>query len=146
MARTNHPRLQTPALALLIGTVIAGAVGFRQGLGTALGSEAIALFWAAGLYFLGSSDSDTGSVIGDQGDERQQLVGLRAARLSLAVLVVALSISCLIAAAANDSIWPFELLLVIIGSTYFIGLHAFGIDPDQTQNGANFSRLGFRKD
>ncbi len=104
----------------------------------------MALAWAAGLYFIGSSDSDAGSVIGGQDDERQQLVGLQAARLSLVVVLAAIVVMCLIAAAANDAIWPFQVLLAIIGIAYFTGLHAYGMNPEEVAS-ETYSRLGFRR-
>jgi hypothetical protein len=94
---------------------------------------------------LGRSDSDTGSVIGQRDDERQQLVGLQAARLSLAIALTAIVVGCLIAAAANYAIWPFEALLVIIGIAYFVGLRVYGVDPDQLDNVTTYSHLGFRQ-
>ena len=145
MARISRSRLVTPAIALALGTVIACAVAVRQGWGVAVGCEAVGLVWAGCLYVTGGSDSDTGSVIGAQGDERQQLVGLRAARLSLLIVVIALAVSCLIAAVAGTSIWPFEVLLVIIAITYFIGLRAFGVDASELEDGARYSWLGFRQ-
>lgn len=146
MNRRQHPRLTTPAIALLAGTAIACAVGIRQSWGTALGSEALALCWAAGLYFWGTSDTDTGSVIGQRDDERQQLVGLQAARLALAAAVVAVVVICLIAAAANYAIWPFQVLLVIIGIAYLAGLRVYGTDADQVRPGTTHSLLGFQHD
>jgi uncharacterized membrane protein len=145
MIDNTHPRLTTPAIALLAGTAIACAVGIREGWGTALGSDAIAVCWAAGLYLLGRAGSDTGSVLGGREDERQQLVGLQAARLSLAVVTAAIVLTSVIAAAAGEAIWPFQVLLVVIGISYFAGLRAFGLDTDQP-DGAGYSRLGFRRD
>jgi|HubBroStandDraft_1064217.scaffolds.fasta_scaffold34262_2 hypothetical protein len=145
MTSKKHPRLLLPLIAVLAGTLVACAVGLRQGWGTSLGTEAVVLAWASGLYFWGGSDSDTGSVIGQRADERQRLVWLRAARLSLTVTIAALVSSCLIAAAANYAIWPFEVLLAIISIAYLIGLRAYGVDPDDVKVG-KYSFLGFRED
>lgn len=146
MTQHRHSRLMTPAIALIAGTTIACAVGIRQSWGTALGCEVIALAWAAGLYVMGGSDSDTGSVLGRRDDERQQLVGLQAARLALAVVLAAITVLCLIAAAANYAIWPFETLLVVIGVAYFVGLRVYGTDSETREPAAGYSRFGFRQE
>lgn len=138
-------RLMTPVIALVAGTAIACAVGIGQSWGVALGCEAVALGWATGLYLMGRADSDTGSVIGGRDDERQQLVGLRAARLALTVVIAAIVVLCLISAAVGEAIWPFEALLVIIGIAFLSGLHLYGTDPDENpESAATYSRLGFR--
>lgn len=131
MTVSKHRRLWTPGVAVVAGSAIAVAVGISQGWWTALASELIALAWAVGLYLIGGRDSDIGAAVGAQGDERQELVKLRAARLSLAVVVVAIVAGCLIAAATKNPIWPFQLVAVLIGIAYFYGLWLYGTDREE---------------
>jgi glucan phosphoethanolaminetransferase (alkaline phosphatase superfamily) len=131
MTVKKHSRLLTPAIAVLAGTTIAVAVGIRQGWQYALVSEAVALAWAVSLYVIGGKDTDIGAVVGAQQDERQELVKLRAARLCLVVVVVAVVAGCLIAAATKNPIWPFQVVAVLIGIAYFYGLWLYGTDHDE---------------
>jgi hypothetical protein len=51
---------------------------------------------------------------------------LHAARLCLAVVLVAVVAGCLIAAATKHAIWPFQAGAVLIGISYFYGLWFYG--------------------
>ena len=90
MTVSKHRRLWTPAIAVAAGTAIAVAVGIHQSWWSALASELVALGWAVSLYVIGGRDTDIGAAVGAKGDERQELVKLRAARLCLTVVVVAI--------------------------------------------------------
>lgn len=120
MTRRKHPRLWTPATTLLAGTGIALAFGISKSWPVAILAEVVTLCVAGSLYFVGGQDTGIGAVIGQQDDERQQLVALRAARLALVVVFFAVIAACVIAAAAKHAFWPFELLAVIAGISYFI--------------------------
>jgi hypothetical protein len=142
-------RLVTPGIATVAGTVIAVSVGIRQGWGSALLSEVVLICWAALLYTLGGAATDTGAVLGQHDDERQHLVGLKAARLSLIAVLGAVVGACFIAAIASYPVWPFEVLAAIIGIVYFIGLRVYGVsaeEPDPQQPQPRYSKLGFRQD
>jgi len=136
MTVSKHRRLWTPAIAVVAGSAIAAAVGISQGWWTALASELIALAWAVSLYLIGGRDSDIGAAVGAQGDERQELVKLRAARLCLAVVLVAIVAGCLIAAATKNPIWPFQLVAVLIGVAYFYGLWFYGTAREEANAAA----------
>jgi hypothetical protein len=142
--------LLTPAIAAAAGTAIAVSVGIRQGWGAALISEFVLVCWVTILYTLRGNDTDTGAVLGQHADERQDLVGLKSARLSLAVVLGAVAAACVIAAAANYPVWPFEVLATIMGLAYFIGLRVYGVNPDasraQEPGAYKYSLLGFRQD
>jgi hypothetical protein len=128
---SKHRRLWTPAVGIVAGSAIAAAVGISQGWWSAVASELIALGWAGSLYVIGGKDSDIGAGVGAQADERQELVKLRAARLCLAVVVVAIVAGCLIAAATKNPIWPFQVVAVLIGIAYFYGLWLYGADHEE---------------
>jgi hypothetical protein len=136
MTARNHRRLWTPAIAVLAGSAIAVAVGISQSWISALTSELVALGWAVSLYVIGGKDTDIGAAVGAQGDERQELVKLRAARLCLAVVVVAVVAGCLIAAAAKHAIWPFQAGAVLIGVSYFYGLWFYGTGREEADRAA----------
>jgi glucan phosphoethanolaminetransferase (alkaline phosphatase superfamily) len=136
MTARKHRRLWTPAIAVVAGTVIAVAVGIHQSWLSALVSELVVLGWAVSLYVIGGRDSDVGAVVGTQGDERQELVKLRAARLCLAVVVVAVVAGCLIAAATKHAIWPFQAGAVLIGVAYFYGLWFYGTGREEADRAA----------
>jgi hypothetical protein len=144
MTRNDYRRLWTPAAAAVFGTTIALAVAISQGWGTALISELVALAWAVGLYRLGGRDSDIGAVVSAHGDERQELVKLRAARLCLAVVVVAVVAGCLIAAITKHPIWPFQVGAVVIGIAYFYGLWLYGTDHDEVDAAVREHGAGHR--
>ena len=137
MTARKHRRLWTPAIAVVAGSVIALSVGISQSWLSALISEVIALAWAVNLYVIGGRDSDIGAVVGSEGDERQEFVKLRAARLCLAVVVVAIVAGCLIAAATKNPIWPFQAGAVLIGIAYFYGLWFYGTAREEANAAAN---------
>jgi hypothetical protein len=137
MTVSKYRRLWTPAIAVVAGSGIAAAVGISQGWWAALASELVALAWAVSLYVLGGKDSDVGAVVGAHVDERQELVKLRAARLCLAVIVVAIVAGCLIAAATKNPIWPFQAIAVLIGAAYFYGLWFYGTAREEANAAAS---------
>ena len=136
MTARKHRRLWTPAIAVLAGSAIAVAVGISQSWFSALLSELVALGWAVTLYVIGGKDTDIGAAVGAAGDERQELVKLRAARLCLAVVVVAVVAGCLIAAATKHAIWPFQAGAVLIGISYFHGLWFYGTGREEVDRAA----------
>lgn len=136
MIASKHRRLWTPAVAAVAGTAIAVAVGVHQSWWSALASEIVALAWAVSLYVIGGRDTDIGAAVGASADERQELVKLRAARLCLAVVIVAIIAGCLIAAATKHAIWPFQLVAVLIGLAYFYGLWFYGSGREEADAAA----------
>jgi hypothetical protein len=136
MTSRKHRRLWTPAIAVVAGTAVAASVGISQSWWSALASELIALGWAVSLYVIGGKDTDVGAAVGAQGDERQELVKLRAARLCLAVVVVAVIAGCVIAAATKNPIWPFQAGAVLIGIAYFYGLWFYGAAREEANAAA----------
>jgi fatty acid desaturase len=130
MTRGKHDRLRVPASSLVFGTGIALAVSLGDGWPSGLFSEMVTLCGVTILYFAGGGDTDAGAVLGGRPDERQKLVRLKAANLSLAVALTAMVGACVIAAAARTAFWPYEPLAVIIGVAYLIGLGVYGVDRD----------------
>jgi uncharacterized membrane protein len=137
MTARKHRRLWTPAIAVVAGSVIALSVGISQSWLSALISEVIALAWAVNLYVIGGRDTDIGAVVGSEGDERQEFVKLRAARLCMVVVVFAIVAGCLVAAATKNPIWPFQAGAVLIGIAYFYGLWFYGTAREEANAAAN---------
>jgi hypothetical protein len=144
-----RPRLLNPGIAAVAGTVISISAGIHQGWKAALLSEVVLICWVTLLYILGGATTDTGAVLGQHEDERQHLVGLKAARLSLMAVLSAVVGGCFIAAIASYPVWPFEVLAAIIGIAYFTGLRLYGASPDEPdpqQPQPRYSKLGFQQD
>ena len=136
MTQNKHRRLWTPALAVGGGTVIAVAIGIGQSWLGALLAEILTLCYGTALYSAAWHDTDVGAVIGRRSDERQQLILLKAARLSLLATGVAVIVACPIAAAVKVAIWPYQILAGIIAVSYLVGLRLYGIDPDEAHTAA----------
>jgi uncharacterized membrane protein len=136
MTSRKQRRLWTPAIAVVAGSAIATSVGISQSWWSALASELVALGWAVSLYVIGRRDTDVGAALSAQGDERQELVKLRAARLCLAVVVVAVVAGCVVAAATKNPIWPFQTSAVLIGVSYFYGLWFYGAAREEANAAA----------
>lgn len=127
----KNPRLWTPLAAGVLGSAISLSVGLGQGKWAAIVIGEVATAMAVLiLYFLGAQDTDVGAVFGHRADERQQLVRLKAARLSTVVAVLAMVIACVIAAAIDAAYWPFELLYIVTGAAYIAGLRVYGAHRD----------------
>lgn len=127
MTHRRHPRLWAPVLAGAIGSAVSLAIGFGQGQPAAIviGLSVTALVVVV-FYVVSGQDSDVGAVLGSRPDERQALVRLKAARLSSAVAVLAAVLACVIAAALGTTYWPFEVLYLVTGAAYLVGLGVYG--------------------
>lgn len=127
MTRRRHPRLWTPVLAGVIGSAVSLAIGFGQGQPAAIvvGLSVTALVVAV-LYVVSGQESDVGAIVGSRTDERQALVRLKASRLSSVVAVLAAVLACVIAATLGTTYWPFEVLYLVTGAAYLVGLGIYG--------------------
>lgn len=127
MTHRRHPRLWTPALAGVLGSAVSLTIGFGQGQRAAIvvGLSVTALVVVV-LYVVSGRESDVGAVLGSRTDERQALVRLKASRLSAAVAVLASVLACVIAAALGATYWPFEVLYLVTGAAYLVGLGIYG--------------------
>jgi hypothetical protein len=126
MTRNRHARLARPAFAMLSGSAIATAFGIRLGWKFAVITEAVTLMAAFVLYLLGGEDTDTGAILGNRADERQELVTLRASRLCSLVAVCSLVVAFVIAVALKKTYWPFEVLYLVTVISYCVGLGVYG--------------------
>lgn len=131
MSRARPSRLWTPLMAGVGGAAISLSVGLGRHTWEAIviGGVVTALAVLV-LYLAAAGDSDVGAVLGNRADERQQLVRLKASRVSAVVAVAASVIACVIAAAAGSDYWPFEVIYIVTGLSYLISLWLYGADRD----------------
>jgi uncharacterized membrane protein len=124
--RTDR-RLWTPVIAGIGGTAISLAVGLGQGKWLAFVIGAVTTVVAVvALYLLARSDSDLGAVFGHRADERQELVRLKASRVTALVAVIGSVVACVIAAAMDATYWPYEVLYIVPGLAYLISVRVYG--------------------
>jgi uncharacterized membrane protein len=123
----TYSRLWTPVIAGIGGTAISLAVGLGQGkwLPIVIGESATAIAVVI-LYLLARSDSDLAAVVGHRADERQELVRLKASRVTALVAVIGSVVACVIAAAMDATYWPFEVLYILPGLAYLISVQVYG--------------------
>jgi hypothetical protein len=128
MTRNRPGRLWTPVIAAVAGTAIsiAVAVGKDTWVAVVIGEAATAVSVVV-ICLMASSDSDLGAVLGRGADERQDLVRLKATRVSSLVAVIASVTATIIAAANNSTYWPFELIYALTGVAYLVSLKVYGV-------------------
>ena len=126
MKSAKHGRLAAPAIMIIGGTGLAGAVVASQGWEAAVPAEALAVVAAIGYYLWGGRDSDFGAMIGSRVDERQSLLRMRAQSLGGAAAGLAGLIGYMVAVALKDPVWPFLLVLGAGAIGFIAGLAIYG--------------------
>jgi hypothetical protein len=127
MTRNRRHGLWTPVLAGFGGSAISLAIGFGHGKWEAIViGEVVTAVAVVVLYFASAQDSDVGAVLGHRADERQVLVRLKASRVSAVVGVLAAIVACVIAGSIDTTYWPFEVIYIVMGASYLIGLGIYG--------------------
>jgi hypothetical protein len=130
MKSAKHGRLRAPAIMIIGGTGLAGAVVAGQGWEAAVPVEAIAVVAAIGYYIWGGRDSDFGAMIGSRVDERQSQLRMRAQSLGGAAGGVTAVIGYMVAVALKDPVWPFLLVLGVQAIGFVAGLAIYGPHRD----------------
>jgi hypothetical protein len=126
MKSAKHGRLAAPAIMIIGGTGLAGAVAAGQGWEAAVPAEALAVVAAIGYYIWGGRDSDFGAMIGSRVDERQSLLRMRAQSLGGVAAGLASLIGYMVAVALKDPVWPFLLVLGAGVIGFIAGLAIYG--------------------
>ena len=121
----NRSRLRAPLLMLALGTTTAAIFGVVQGWTSALGIEALVIVIAVAYYVVGGRDGDVSALVRREVDERQESVRTKAQALVGKVMSVAVVAAFLTAVAARASIWPFEILVILAGVSFFVGLAVY---------------------
>ncbi len=129
MKSAKHGRLAAPAIMIIGGTGLAGAVVVGQGWEAAVPAEAVAVVAAIGYYIWGGRDSDMGAMFGSRVDERQSLLRMRAQSLGGAAGGAAALIGYMVAVALKDPVWPFVLVLGVGAAAFIAGLAIYGARP-----------------
>ena len=126
MNQIRGRRVWTPVIAGVAGTAISLAVGLGQHhlVAIPIGGAATVITVVL-LCVVAAGDSDLGAVLGRGTDERQDLVRLRASRVSTVVAVVASVVACVIAASIDEVYWPFEAIYILTGAAYLISLKVY---------------------
>lgn len=131
MTRSRYRLLWAPVIAGVAGSAISLAVGLgRDNWAAVLIGEAATAITVVVLYVVVRGDSDLGAVLGHSTDERQDLVRLKASRVSTLVAVTASVVACVVAAAMNDTYWPFEVIYLVTGAAYLVSLKVYGAGDD----------------
>lgn len=131
MTQRRHPQLWAPLATGVIGTAISCSVGLGQHHWEVIViGEMVTVLVVGLLSVVGAQDSDVGAVLGHRADERQELVRLRAARVSAIVAVGGSIIACVVTAAVSAVYWPFEVIYLAAGLSYLIGIRVYGADRE----------------
>ena len=132
MNSMKHPRLLAPAAVVLIGTVMAVAVGIGHTWTDALVSEIVILFIAVGYFFITGSKGDIGAIYRRRTDERQRNVSMKASRLAMIVMFALCFVIGLIEVASNTNYWQEDVIGSVGGVSFFVGLTIYGVRDEDT--------------
>ena len=127
MMRLSHGRLRVPAGMLILGTGLAAAVLVGQGWHNAIPVEVVTVIAAVGYFLLGGLNTDVGAIYGPSGDERQQMVRLRAQALTGVVTVLAAVIGFMVQIARRAPTWPFGVVVGTAATSFVVGLAIYRV-------------------
>ena len=127
MTKPVRGRLRVPAVMLIGGTGLAVAEAVGYGWHDAIPIEAVAVLAAIGYFLVGGLDNDIGAIYGQQGDERQDMVRLRAQALAAQVSTLAVLIGFMVQIARHASTWPFVVIAGVGAAAFVIGLAIYGV-------------------
>ncbi|MGC1420677.1 MAG: hypothetical protein WA786_11245 [Acidimicrobiales bacterium] len=134
MSGFTRSRLVAPAVVLVGGAIITGAVAFGHTWSDAAVAGAVTILLSIGYYVMTRSDSDIGAVYGNRADERQAQVVLRACRNAMFVMLAIAFVGTVVTVAMNDAYWQFDVLGSVGGLAYFMSLLVYGAH-DETAAG-----------
>src|SRR5580658_10960175 len=127
MIKLSRDRVQVPAAMLILGTGLAAAVLVGQGWHNAILVEVVAVIAAVGYFLLGGLVTDVGTIYGSSGDERQQMVRLRAQALTGVVTVLAAVIGYMVQIARRGPTWPFGVVIGVAAASFVVGLAVYRV-------------------
>jgi hypothetical protein len=120
------PRLRTPvvlAAASLVALVIGGAT---HGWATVPDVVPVPVVVVVGFFILGGRDSDPGAAVRRQLDERQVEQRLKVQALVGRVMSLAAAVAYIVASATRATLWPWAVLLGLVGISLLAGWVAYG--------------------
>jgi len=127
MTRPIRGRLKLPAGMLILGTGLAAAEAVGHGWHDAIPIEVVTVVAAGGYFLLGGLDNDIGAIYGSHGDERQQMVRLRAQALAGQLMALAAVIGFMVQIARRAPTWPFLVIAGVAAVSFVIGLAIYGV-------------------
>jgi hypothetical protein len=127
MMKPARGRLRVPAVMLIGGTGLAVAEAVGYGWHDAIPVEAVAVVAAIGYFLVGGLNNDIGAIYGSHGDERQDMVRLRAQALAAQVSILAVVIGFMVQIARHASTWPFVVIAGVGAAAFVIGLAIYGV-------------------
>ncbi len=127
MMRPIRSRLRVPVLMLILGTGLAAAEAFGHGWHDAIPIEVVTVVAAGGYFLVGGLDNDLGAIYGSRGDERQQMVRLRAQALTAQLTLLAVVIGFMVQIARRAPTWPFVVIAGVAAVSFVIGLAIYGV-------------------
>lgn len=126
MKRSISPRLRAPAL-LTAGTLVVLAIGgATRGWGSLSEVVPIPVLAILGVYLWGGRDSDAGSLIRHELDERLAQQRLQVQALVGRVLSIGVAVAYTIAVATKAQLWPWAIMFGLIAIAFVAGRVLYG--------------------
>jgi hypothetical protein len=122
MDSVRNSRLRGPAVMIIAGAVVVGAVVAGYGWQPAIAIAIIAVAAAIRSYAVSGRDSDRGALARGQMDERQRLLRWQAWSFSARAVFAATAVGALVAAVLRGPVWPFSLFMVYQVIAFYAGL------------------------
>jgi hypothetical protein len=138
--KLSNSRMRVPVLTLILGTGLAAAEAVGHGWHGAIPIEVVAVIGAAGYFLVGGLDNDIGAIYGSLGDERQQMVRLRAQALTAQLTTLAAVIGFMVQLARRAPTWPFVVIAGVAAMSFVIGLTIYRVHDTfpGSQNGGQY--------
>jgi hypothetical protein len=125
-SRSISPRLRAPALLAAAAVVALAIGGATHGWASVADVVPIPILAVAALFVLGRRDTDPGAAVRRQLDERQAEQRLKVQALVGRVLSLAVAIGYIVASATRASLWPWAILLGLLGVSFLGAWLAYG--------------------
>jgi L-alanine-DL-glutamate epimerase-like enolase superfamily enzyme len=129
MIRSIPGRLRAPVYMLVGGAVIDAVAVAAWGWGSLVSLGPLTVVAAVGYYVLAGRDSDFAWMLREQADERQAYRRLKIQALVGRVTALAAAVAYLGAAVAKATLWPFAVILGVVGVTFLLGWVIYREDP-----------------
>jgi hypothetical protein len=140
--RPIRGRLRVSALMLILGTGLAVAEAAGHGWHDSILVEVFAVLAAGGYFLLGGLNNDIGAIYGSGGDERQQMVRLRARALAAQLTALAAVVGFMVQLARRAPTWPFVVIAGVAAVSFVTGLATYGVYDTSGRDGQERSAAG----
>ena len=123
---STKSRLRAPLILVLVAAVPLAVGGATHGWTTLFAVLPVVPAAAAVLYLAARRDSDVGSVVRNQLDERQDSQRLRVQALVGRAASLAVAVAYFVAAATGAALWPYAVLLGVVVVSFLAGWAMYG--------------------